>query len=107
MERRKTSDVLQKIVEHYKIESCCKEIAKELKIPILTIRAIIKKSTIRAIIKKSNHHRKILLAPSSINSSIFRCQTRLEGPDSLSSHHLYLYSTLNKGLFSNWIYDLH
>jgi len=101
MERRKTSDVLQKIVKHYKIESCCKEIAKELKIPILTI---------RAIIKKSNHHRKILLDPSSINSSIFRCQTRLglqKGPDSLSSHHLYLYSTLNKGLFSNWIYDLH
>jgi len=97
MERRKTSDVLQKIVKHYKIESCCKEIAKELKIPILTI---------RAIIKKSNHHRKILLAPSSINSSIFRCQTRLEqtrlelqkGPDSLSNH-LHLYSTLNKGLF--------
>jgi len=33
----------QKIVEHDKIESGCKKIAKELKIPILTIRAIIKK----------------------------------------------------------------
>jgi len=35
------SDVYQKIVE--KIESGFKKIAKELKIPILTIRAIIKK----------------------------------------------------------------
>ena len=38
-----SSDVQQKIVEHHKIESGCKKIAKELKIPILTIRAIIKK----------------------------------------------------------------
>jgi len=38
------SDVHQKIVELHKIESGCKKnIAKELKIPILTIRAIIKK----------------------------------------------------------------
>jgi len=35
--------VNQKIVEIHKIESDCKKIAKELKIPILTIRAIIKK----------------------------------------------------------------
>ena len=38
-----SSDVQQKIVERHKIESGCKKIAKELKIPILTIRAIIKK----------------------------------------------------------------
>jgi len=38
-----SSDVHQKIVEHLKIESGCKKMAKELKIPILTIRAIIKK----------------------------------------------------------------
>jgi len=37
------SDVHQKIVELPKIESGCKKIAKELKIPILTIRAITKK----------------------------------------------------------------
>jgi len=36
-----SSDVHQKIVEHHKIERGCKKIA--LKIPILTIRAIIKK----------------------------------------------------------------
>jgi len=35
--------VQQKIVEHYKIETGCKKIAKALKCPILTIRAIIKK----------------------------------------------------------------
>jgi len=38
-----SSDVQQKIAEHHKIESGCKKIAKELKNPILTIRAIIKK----------------------------------------------------------------
>jgi len=37
-----SSDMQQKIVELHKIESGCKKIAKELKIPILTIRAIIK-----------------------------------------------------------------
>ena len=37
------SGVHQKIVELHKIESGCKKIAKELKNPILTIRAIIKK----------------------------------------------------------------
>jgi len=36
------SDVHQKIVDHHKIESGCKKIAKELKMPILTIRAISK-----------------------------------------------------------------
>jgi len=40
------SDVLQKIVELYKIESGSKKIAKELKIP--------ENSTIRAIIRRSN-----------------------------------------------------
>jgi len=38
-----SSDVQQKIVELHKIESGCKKIAKELKFPILTIRATIKK----------------------------------------------------------------
>jgi len=38
-----SSDVQQKIIELHKIGSGCKKIAKELKIPILTIRAIIKK----------------------------------------------------------------
>jgi len=38
-----SSDVQQKIVELHKIQSGCKKISKELKIPILTIRAIIKK----------------------------------------------------------------
>jgi len=38
-----SSDVHQKIVEHRKIESGCKKMAKGLKIPILTIRAIILK----------------------------------------------------------------
>jgi len=38
-----SSDVHQKIVEHHKIESGCKKIAKDLKIHILTFRAIIKK----------------------------------------------------------------
>jgi len=37
------SDVHQKIDELHKIESGSKKIAKELKMPILTIRAIIKK----------------------------------------------------------------
>jgi len=35
--------VQQKIVEQQKIESGCKKIAKALKIPIMTIRTIIKK----------------------------------------------------------------
>jgi len=34
-----SSNVHQKIVELHKIESGCKKIAKELKIPILNIRA--------------------------------------------------------------------
>jgi len=38
-----SSDVQQKIVELHKIESGCKKITKALKIPISTIRAIIKK----------------------------------------------------------------
>ena len=38
-----SSDVQQKIVELHKIESGCKKIAKALKIPISTIRAIIKR----------------------------------------------------------------
>jgi len=38
-----SSDVQQKIVDHHKIESGCKKTAKELKIPISNIRAIIKK----------------------------------------------------------------
>jgi len=38
-----SSDVHQNIVELHKIQSGCMKIAKELKIPILTIRAIIKK----------------------------------------------------------------
>ena len=37
-----SSDVQQKIVELHKIESGCKKIAEALKIPISTIRAIIK-----------------------------------------------------------------
>jgi len=37
-----SSDVQQKI-DHHKIESGCKKIAKELKIHILNIRGIIKK----------------------------------------------------------------
>jgi len=36
-----SSDVHQKIFEHHKIESGCKQVAKVLKIPIWTIRAII------------------------------------------------------------------
>jgi len=35
--------VHQKIFDHHKIESGCQKIAKELKIPILNISAIIKK----------------------------------------------------------------
>jgi len=38
-----SSDVQQEIVDHHKIQSGYKKISKELKIPILTIRAIIKK----------------------------------------------------------------
>jgi len=38
-----SSDEHQKIVEHHTIESGCKKTAKDLNIPILTIRAIIKK----------------------------------------------------------------
>jgi len=38
-----SSDVQQKMVKLNKIQSASKKISKELKIPILTIRAIIKK----------------------------------------------------------------
>jgi len=38
-----SSDAQQKIVEFHKIENGCKKIVKALKIPIFTIRAIIKK----------------------------------------------------------------
>jgi len=38
-----SSDVQKKIFELHRIESGCKKIAKELKIPISTIRAKIKK----------------------------------------------------------------
>jgi len=37
-----SSDVQQKIVDHHKIESGCKKRAKELKISILSIRAILR-----------------------------------------------------------------
>ncbi len=38
-----SSDVKNKIVEHHKIESVCKKKVKALKIPIYTIRVIIKR----------------------------------------------------------------
>ncbi len=38
-----SSDVQDKIVEHHKIESGCKKRVKALKIPISTIRVIIKR----------------------------------------------------------------
>ncbi len=38
-----SSDVKNKIVEHHKIESGCKKRVKTLKIPISTIRVIIKR----------------------------------------------------------------
>ncbi len=47
------SDVKNKIVEHHKIESGCKKRVKTLKIPIPTIRVIIKRFQSTKDVKKS------------------------------------------------------
>ncbi len=74
------SDVKNKIVEHHKLESGCKKRARAVKIPIPTIRAIIKSSNQLKIVQICLEEDVCLYRPNARSEGEFEWLKTLQGP---------------------------